>query len=73
MKPMKPALLTFEAGSAPVAAPRKRSARAAGYADYYTPQRRDGGIMFAWSVIGLTSTLIMVGIAFFTYAFAHLP
>lgn len=73
MKPMKPALLTFEANSAPQAAPRKRSARAVGYADYYVPKRRDGGIMFAWSVIGFTSTLIMASIAFFTYAFTHLP
>lgn len=30
-------------------------------------------IMFAWSVIGLTSTLMVVGVAFFAYAFAHLP
>jgi hypothetical protein len=59
---MKPAILTFEAKPAPLAAPRKRSARG-----------RDGGIMFAWSVIGFTSTLIMVGIAFFTYTFTHLP
>ncbi|GEM_PF-2763647 len=71
MKTMKPSILTFEAKSA--AAPRRRSAKAVGYASYYTPRRRDGGIMFAWSVIGFTSTLIMVGIAFFTYAFTHLP
>lgn len=70
---MKSATLTFEAKQASLAAPRKRSAKAAGYASYYAPRRRDGGIVFAWSVIGFTSSLIMVCIVFFTYAFTHLP
>lgn len=60
---MKSTILTFEAKK-PLAAAQPRSRKAAG---------RDGGIMFAWSVIGFTSSLIMVGIAFFTYAFTHLP
>lgn len=81
MKTMKSALLTFEAkkalgrsttlGHSPTGEPgetlavsRPRPKNAAG---------RDGGIVFAWSVIGFTSTLIMIGFAFFTYAFTHLP
>ncbi|MBI2278492.1 MAG: hypothetical protein HYU81_00245 [Candidatus Brennerbacteria bacterium] len=32
-----------------------------------------GSITFAWSVIGLTSTLLMAGFAFFAYALSHLP
>lgn len=32
-----------------------------------------GSITFAWSVIGLTSTLIVAGFVFFTYAFINLP
>ncbi|MFH0806378.1 MAG: hypothetical protein V1885_01490 [Candidatus Brennerbacteria bacterium] len=36
-------------------------------------EQTEGSITFAWSVIGFTSTLIMVGIAFFTYTFTHLP
>lgn len=60
---MKSAIVTFEAKKASVVS-RPRSKKATG---------RDGGIVFAWSVIGFTSTLIMIGFAFFTYAFAHLP
>lgn len=69
---MKSAILTFEAKKS-LAAVRTRSKKAAGDADYYVPRGRDGGMVFAWSVIGFTSTLIMMGFAFFTYAFTHLP
>lgn len=70
---MKSVTLTFEAKRASAAPDQRRSRKAAGYADYCTPKRRDWNTVFAWSVIGFTSTLIMVGIAFFAYAFAHLP
>lgn len=69
---MKSAILTFEAKKSlgrstageVSAAVRPRSRKVSG---------RDGGMVFAWSVIGFTSTLIMIGFAFFTYAFTHLP
>lgn len=32
-----------------------------------------GSITFAWSIIGLTSTLLVAGFGFFAYAFTHLP
>jgi hypothetical protein len=76
---MKSAILTFEAEEAPGCRPvgegpaaKVSSRKDEGYADYYTPRERDGNVVFAWSVIGFTSTLMAVGFALFVYAFAHL-
>lgn len=43
------------------------------YRSNETESGAKGSIVFAWSVVGFTSTLIVAGTAFFVYAFSHLP
>lgn len=69
---MKPTTFTIEAKEV-LAAPERRWGEVAGHAGGHPPKGRDGGVVFAWSVIGFTSTLLAAGTAFFAYVFTHLP
>lgn len=64
--------IAIEVKEAPTVRPV--SVKAKGYEDFYAPQDVEkGSIIFAWSVIGLTSTLLVAGFGFFAYAVTRLP